>query len=219
MVNGGLVMKDFETKGHQFYETADQTVASTVNQFSCLIAQVISPVLHSVGLNEMTFEYSVRDNQGIPEHDFRTYAAAPAIVVPGNDTRSMAKAAEIELVNGIFRTIFGSKGDFHVWVDVNVTGITSVRLTLVGMGYPTPPPFEIPSVLGGLTSPLIGDEFSQRNNAQEVEQLYHVANNNATGLADSQESNQFGQYAQDWFNRQPKEMRLLPAPVFKMPSF
>lgn len=198
MVNGTLEVQQFDIERPIYYETADQTETSMTNQYSFLISSVISPIMNSVGLNEMSFEYSIMLRNGQVQDEFRTYSAAPNWPVPNNDLLSMRKAVEIELVNGIFATIFGSKGDFHVAVSANATGITTVRLSLVGQGYRHSPDFEFPSCLGGLISPLIGTSTTNAHNASQIEDLYsHATGINTSGFND--DDNSFMNHASSMF--------------------
>ena len=175
MVNGDLQVVPFDLERPIYYETADQMETSVTNQYSFLIASVVVPILNSAGLNAMTFEYQIAQINGQIQEDFRTNGAEPNWPVPQNDLLSMAKAVEVELVSGILSTIFHSKGDFHVVVSANVTGMTIVRLSLVGQGYKNQVDFELPSCMGGLISPLIGDSSSNANNSEAIEVLYNVA--------------------------------------------
>jgi hypothetical protein len=174
MVNGDLDVLPINIETPMFYETADHGESSIVNQFSFLITSVIGPILNSAGLNEMTFEYSIANFQGSIQEDFTTYSAAPCYPVPNQNLVSMTKAVEIELTRGIFATIFASTRDFHVAVNANATGMTTVRLSLIAMGLKNYVDFEFPSCLGGLVSPLLGDMASNVHNAHEIESLCGV---------------------------------------------
>jgi hypothetical protein len=175
MVNGDLDVIDFDNPAPIYYETADQMETSMTNQYSFLIASVISPVMNSAGLNEIQFEYQIARMRGMVQDDFRVYSAAANWPVPQGDLMAMTKAVEVELTNGIFRTIFDSKGDFHVIVSANATGMTTIRLSLVGQGYKNPVDFEFPSCMGGLVTPLLGDASVNTTNSEAVEGLYNVA--------------------------------------------
>ena len=174
-VGGQLQVIDFDLERPMYYETADQMEASVTNQYSFLIAAVIVPILSSAGLNAMNFEYQIARRSGQIQEDFRTNSAEPNWPVPQSDLLSMAKAVEMELINGIFATIFHSKGDFHVAVNANATGMTVIRLSLVGQGYVNRVDFELPSCMGGMISPLIGDARDNATNSEAIETLYNVA--------------------------------------------
>lgn len=197
MVSGELDVVDFDLERPQYYETADQLETSVTNQYSFLIASVISPIMNSAGLNEMQFEFQIARRNGQVHESFRTYSAAPNWPVPQHDLMSMAKAVEIELSRGIFATIFESKGDFHVTVSANATGMTVVRLSLVGQGYRNPVDFELPSCMGGLITPLLGDSASNATNSEAIETLYNVATGSASiGRSFNQDDRDFMNYAQ-----------------------
>lgn len=174
-VNGDLDVFDVEDERPQYYETADQHEMSVTNQYSFLIASVISPILNSAGLNMMSFEYSVARVNGLVQDDFTTHAAEPNWPIPPFEVVGKTRAVQTELIQGIFSTIFGSKGDFHVAVQANVTGYTKVQLSLIGQGYKNNIPYEFPSCMGGLVTPIVGDSNSAVTNSAAIESLYNVA--------------------------------------------
>lgn len=175
LVSGDLDVIDFDLERPQYYETADQMEQSVTHQYSSLISSVIAPVLNSAGINALQFEFQIARMRGEVVHDFRVHSAEPVWTVPNPDLLQMVKAVETELKYGIFMTIFQTMGDFHVAVSANTTGMTVVRLSLVGQGYRNSVDFEIPTCLGGLVSPLIGDLGSNTHNSEMVEQLYGIA--------------------------------------------
>jgi hypothetical protein len=175
LVGNRLHVVPFDIARPIYYETADQMEISVTNQYSFLIASVIAPLLNAAGLASMSFMYQVATRQGQVVEDFKTNAAEPSCIIPTETTLKIVKAVEVELRNGIFSTIFGSKGDFHVLVNANTTGNTTVRLTLVGQGYRNPVNFEVPTCMGGLISPLLGDSMSHAHNSEQIEMLYNVA--------------------------------------------
>lgn len=182
MVNGELHILPIEKERPQYYETADQMEASFTNQYSSLIASVVGPVLNAAGMNAMQFTYEVvkRNNQKMD--NFQTHSAEANWPVPNQDLVGMTTAVEYELVNGILDTIFHAMGAFHVLVNANATGMTSVRLNLVDQGYRSAAAFEIPTCLGGLISPLLGDIGSNTHNSEQVENLYSTASGTNTSV-------------------------------------
>lgn len=202
-VGGRLDVIPFDIDAPMYYDSADQSESSITNQVSFLIASVISPVLASAGLNEMAFEYSIGSIHGRFDDDFTTYSAAPCYPLADTDqVARMAKAVEVELSRGIFQTIYSSFRDFHVAVDANATGVTKVRLSLIGMGYRCQQDFTFPSCLGGLVSPLLGDSVTNMNNAHEIEGLCGIALN-TTRVTDNfnQNDTDFENFALDTAGR------------------
>lgn len=179
MVNHDLDVIPLDMETPMFYETADQTEISVTNRYSFLIATVMSPILNSAGLNEYQFEYQRALIRNEVKEDFRTISAAGNWVVPNEDLAAMVRAVQTELSKGIFETIFQSAGDFHVMVSAFATGITTVRLSLVGQGYKCQVDFELPSYLGGIISPLIGTDINNADNTSSIESLYGIATGSA----------------------------------------
>ena len=139
----------------------------------------MSPILNAAGLSEIQFEYQKAFVRGEVKSNFRIISAAANWNVGDDETAQMVRAVMTELNKGVFDTIYQSKGDFHVLVSAFATGITTVRLSLVGQGYKCDIDFELPSYLGGIISPLIGTDINNTDNSQSIESLYGIATGSA----------------------------------------
>lgn len=191
---GTLVIQDVDLPRPQFYETVDQREIGTINQFSYLIATVLPPLLNNAGLNRLQFEYQITEMRGQLHWQFRPHGSETQIAgVPTQDLFQMIKAVETELVNGIFDVIYRSVGAFGVMVDCSVTGNTIVRLNLADHGnkYRNTADFVIPSSLGGLISPLFGDDLAFASNGQTVSTMIDYV----VGAGDRIQDNEFTRYA------------------------
>lgn len=175
MVDGNLEIIPITLERPMYYETADHAERSLTNQYSFFIATVISPMLSGVGLNDIDFAFDIANIRGTVETSWRIDGAGPHYPVSAEQVNDMVRAVKYELEQGVFKTIFGSVGDFSVYVRANATGMTAVRLSLVGMGYTNPVDFTFPSCMGGLVSPLLGDSVSHQYNSSAVESLFHIA--------------------------------------------
>lgn len=179
MLNGDMEVIPLDMGAPMFYETADQSEISMTNQYSFLIASVMSPILNAAGLSELQFEYQKAYFRGEDKSNYRIIGGAANWNIPNSETASMIRAVMTELDSGVFDAIYRTKGDFHVLVSAFATGITTVRLSLVGLGYKCEVDFELPSYLGGIISPLIGTDIHNTENSQSIENLY----GHATGSA------------------------------------
>lgn len=180
MVRGDLDIVCCDIDRPDYYETADQRIESMCHQYSALMAAVICPILNSAGLLEMSFQYEVMQRAGRKEDRFITRDAVPCYTIHPNEVVRMAKAVEFELVSGVLRTIFESKGDFVIAVNASTTGTTAVRLHLVGQGHHSPVDFEVPSFMGGIISPLIGGRIANAYNSEAIESLYGITSGMAS---------------------------------------
>lgn len=195
MVSGDMDVVPMNMESPLFYDTADQSESSVTNKYSFLIASVMSPILNSAGLNELQFAYQKAWVRGEVRDNFKVEGAAANWVVPQEDLNQMVRAVMTELASGIFDTIFQSMGDFHVVVNAYVTGITTVRLSLVGQGMKCHTDFELPSYLGGIISPLIGTDINNAENTQSIEGLYGVATGSSEPSYFNQDDKDFMNYA------------------------
>lgn len=175
LVNGTLQVEEIDLTRPMYYDTADQAEQSITNQFSSLISAVVIPILTGAGLDSMQFTYEITNIRGQIESDFRIANPMSNYPVGEFEMANMIRAVQYELENGIFKTIFDQFGDFAVAVNACASGMTSVRLSLVGMGINNSVDFEFPSCMGGLVSPLIGDAASQSHNSESVESLFSIA--------------------------------------------
>jgi len=180
MLNDDLDIIPIDMQAPMFYDTADQKEISVTNQYSFLISSIMSPILNAAGLSEMQFEYQKAFVRSEVKSNFRIISAAANWNVGEEETARMVRAVMTELDSGVFDTIYQSKGDFHVLVSAFATGITTVRLSLVGQGYKCDVDFELPSYLGGVISPLIGTDINNTDNSQSIESLYGIATGSAS---------------------------------------
>lgn len=198
MVEGALDVIDFDLQRPQQYETLDQMSANMTNLYSSLIASMISPLMNSAGLNEMQFEYQIANRRGQVLDDFRLFSAAANWPVPDIDLAAMVRAVQTELKMGVFDTIYRANGAFHVVVSANATGHTSVQLSLVDQGYKCHAPFEIPSFLGGLISPLLGREIDNTSNSEAIETLHNISTGSAAfGRTFNDDDRSFANYVNE----------------------
>lgn len=175
MVNGRLEVMSYGIRRPDYYETADQYETSMTNQYSHLIATVTVAIMNAASVNAMAFEYEIMHAPVTPLEKFIPYSAETAFNADTNMTLMKQKAVEVELRNTIFRTIYDSKGSFHVAVNANATGITSVSLSLIDQGIRCHAPFELPSMFGGIISPLLGDTEASTHNSEQIEGLFKIA--------------------------------------------
>lgn len=175
IVNGTLEVVDINLERPDYYETMDQMEMSMTNQYSFLISSVVIPIISGAGLDSLQFSFEMANVRGQVLTDFRIGNPMANYPVSDQAMADMIRAVQFELENGIFKTIYDAVGDFGVTVSACVTGMTSVRLNLVGMGMTNPVDFEFPSCMGGLVSPLIGSAAAQSHNSHSVESLFNVA--------------------------------------------
>ena len=196
MVNGTLEVQDFDVSRPMYYETLDQSHASVLNQYSALIAYVVGPVISGAGLDSMKISYEIANMNGMVQDSWRQNTPMSNYPVSEEQMGKMIWAVKHELENGIFRTIFDAMGAFSVMIDVCVSGMTSVRLSLVDMGIINGVDYVVPTCMGGMVSPLLGDSASLYSNNQAVETLFGIATGShvSPGNFDSDDI-AFGQYA------------------------
>ncbi len=199
MVSGDLEIIRLFIENPMYYDTVDQMERSVTNMYSSLIATVVPPVLNSAGIRSFGFEYQVKRTAMFPEENFMVHHVDMAWTVPQDQQVAKIRAIQHELSTGIFKTIFESQGDFTVLVHADVTGMTKVRLSLVGAGYKCLADFEHPSCLGGIVSPLIANSLVSTTNAEAMDNLFVHTQNSISMRRHKPEDRDFMSYAADKF--------------------
>lgn len=175
MVGGRLGVQEMGIARPLYHETTNAMEGSMANQYASMIASVIPPLLNSAGLSSMRFHYEAAHRMGGPVEQFIVDGLSSCFEAPDDTKLRLGTAVEVELRHGIFKTIWESVGDFALVADVHTTGITTVQLCLVGQGQSDWTIFEVPTCLGGLVSPLVGDLSTVTWNSNQMELLFGIA--------------------------------------------
>lgn len=206
MVNGELDIQDISLHRPLYHETMDQMETSLTTTYSSMIAAVIPPLLNAAGLNRIHFEFEIAQRFGGLHRNFLHLGAGGTYEMTPDEIRLKAKAVEIELVNGMFAMLFEAMGDFHLIVAADCTGMTQVRLSLVGQGRRAEADYEVPSCLGGMVSPLIGDLNVSTSNSHALSDLYgRVTGVTPATAGFNEEDHDFVNYAVNYENKRTDE--------------
>ena len=182
----------------EMYETADQFASNYRAQFSSLIAMVLPSMMNAIGINAIDFAYEIVRTRGTVQKQFPVFSRETTWPMQDQaQVNGMVRALQCELDEGIFRTIFETVGDFSVTVNANATGFTTVVLNLVGQGSPIDPtPFEVPSVLGGMVSPIIGSDVINNENYHKISELASLVRESNNTSSYNESDHEFAAFAQ-----------------------
>lgn len=175
MVNGTLTVVPIDMQKPMFYDTADTTESSMVNQYSSLIGTVVPQIISFAGLNSLQFRYDAMVMNGVTQDQFFIERAEGIYQMTPDEIRQRVAAVQFELSRGIFDVILRAVGAFSVLIKVDVSGMTQIRLSLIDQGKTNFADFEIPSFAGGIITPMIGDDVLMAGNSQSIETLYGIA--------------------------------------------
>lgn len=164
---------DISVEDALYYDTSDQRENSMLNQFSYLISIITPAIMNSIGLNEVSFVYAAEKRRGEFDESFRIRSSEPIYDVNDRDLKSMHQAFKSEMRDGCLRQIYGAMGDFHLVCSCDATGITTVRLNPIALGIRNDVDFEMPTLLGGNISPMIGNLVDSATNTDSLVNLWN----------------------------------------------
>lgn len=167
---------EFGLEDALLYDTADHRERSTINQYSYLIAIITPTILSSLGLNDIHFIYEVEKRRGQihPSERFRIKHIEPVYEVSNAELEDMERAFRSEMRKSCLDHIFATIGDFHLVCECDVTGFTTIRLNPVEAGMRCEVDFEIPTLLGGNISPMIGSEVDSASNTDSLVNVWQT---------------------------------------------
>lgn len=157
------------------YDVADHSEGSLINQYSYLIAIVTPTILSSLGLNKVQFTYSVeRRPGGMPDESFRIRETETVYDVSRSELEGIERAFRSEMRKSCLDHIFATIQDFHLVCTCDVTGFTTIRLNPVALGMRNDVDFEMPTLLGGNISPMIGSTVDAATNTDSLVDVWQT---------------------------------------------
>lgn len=157
------------------YDVADHGEGSLINQYSYLIAIVTPTILSSLGLNKVQFVYSVeRRPGGMPDESFRIRETETVYDVSNSELDGIERAFRSEMRKSCLDHIFATIQDFHLVCTCDVTGFTTIRLNPVALGMRNDVDFEMPTLLGGNISPMIGSTVDAATNTDSLVDVWQT---------------------------------------------
>jgi len=175
------------------YDPIDQSVVNARNIFSSMLTTVVPAMMVAFKLIEIAFYYD-------SHHDYLQLfeQSPPATIVPMSD-----EARKFQ-VNGFIRRLTTeilpllkmNHGDFRLSMNCSSGGVTHINLNFLDDSTSTNEVFEVPTIYGGLNSPLVGTTPVFERNARELHGLI-------TSLTDSHTDSQppLGVYDNDRFSQ------------------
>ncbi len=159
-----------ELQRQQQYDPIDQTVATNRNVFASMLAAVVPALMAEVLLVDFSFAYnSHAETLGMSPWQILRYATTS----PLGEAEAQRKVSAMmhRLSYEIFPIIKKQAGDFDLTMDAAVGSISRITLNFMANASQTPEVFEIPTILGGMNSPMIGTPSDARSNGAELSSL------------------------------------------------
>jgi hypothetical protein len=156
------------------YCPTDQSIISVRNIYSSLILSVVPTVLSNAVLQAIAFSYDSRPTQFDQYGEFQIHAVSSAVDMTDYDLQKHTMACLHELKLGIFRHIRHSCGDFSVHVNGDCTASSQCVLNFYSDSYVMSEPFEVPTVFGGMVTPLIAGGMTTQQNAHALADVANI---------------------------------------------
>lgn len=150
------------------YAQKDQAAPTASNVFSSLLSSIVPPILTDLILAELTFSYN-------------SYADAPTIHSYATLT-PMAPQDAVERVHSalhrlraeVFPILRAQRGEFDLNMSCDTSNATRVVLNFMDDTIRHADAFEVPTMLGGLNSPMIASADVATTNSGELGRLLNI---------------------------------------------
>ena len=150
------------------YSPMEQYVTSAQTIFSTMLTSTVPPLLADFALAEISFRYdSYNDtfemNEGIQ----------PAPLSPMHDNEIIARVRGFRhrMLTEILPIPKITRGDYVLYMTCTCFGVTTININFLDDNIHSPELFEVPTIMGGFNSSMIGDDVTFANNAREVSML------------------------------------------------
>lgn len=147
---------------NQPYDVQDQSSGSAKNAFSSMLAAVMPVIMTDYTLAQISFRYvSYLD-------EFQIYGVSPMTPMPDYMTKQRVNNFIFRMRKEIFPILKLQHGDFDLNINCDSTSVTHINLNFEADNIKTKEIFEVPTILGGFNSPLIGSSDMADYNAKEL---------------------------------------------------
>lgn len=151
------------------YNPSDQTTISLKNAFSAMLSSIIPPIMTEHLLVTVSFEYNSHTNQ-LKLFDGKDSIATICPMHPEH-TRQQVVGFIHRLKNDVFPIIRSNNGEFILNMFCSRGSVTYLNLNFMDEIAVNSDVFEVPTILGGLTSNMVGTTSLFTRNATELSHL------------------------------------------------
>lgn len=160
------------------FSPADQSQRSPSVVFCSLLSSAIPPLLMKAQILHFAFQYETRSYDTNQPDVWVIHSVQSAVPMPEDLLRRNVDAVMYELRTGLFRMMLESRGDFAVHGSFGVANVTHCYVNFYADNERMLSPYEVPSILGGLTSSLIADRSTTFQNTSQYAQLLNAMTGN-----------------------------------------
>jgi len=166
----------FEQPKAAMYSPVDQTVACGSTIFSSLLSTTIPPIMVNCGLAQIAFSYdSYAQANGLKGVD--PQYVAPIIEMPHDEKVARTLSFFSYLERDIFPILINQRGQFSLTANCSVGGVSQITLNFYDDTIRVEDAYEVPNLLGGMNSALVGDRTTMEYNSLQLNGLVgHLVN-------------------------------------------
>lgn len=154
---GVTVLPPSQGDSAQYYNPVDQRLNSESNRWSSFLAATIPSVMSMFGILSLSFQYDSHHDRMSHGQGFKIQECFPLTPMPNELAVTKAMAACDVLRRDIFSVLTDAQGDFTVTAAVVIGDVSRILLHFWCDTQHTACPFEVPTIMGGLTNPLIAN--------------------------------------------------------------
>ena len=147
------------------YTPLDQTVTSARTIFSSMMTSVVPAIMAEFMILEIAFDYDSYTGQ------FKLFDETPFAMVidmPEMMKRKYVEGFIYKLVNEVLPGPVANHGHFVLQMQCSCGGVSHININFLDDYTRTSEVFEVPTILGGLNSPLVGNDEAFRHNAGQL---------------------------------------------------
>lgn len=156
---------------HTLHGAQDQSIISVANQYNSLLTMVVPMILGAAGLSHLMFSYDSYGDGFEPK--FTSWAVGSAVPMTEQEKLDRVAAVMHELKNGVFAQML-KRDHFTLHMNADTATMTQVTLNFACDNHKVVEPFEVPSVMGGLLTPLVADADVFARNGHELHNLVNI---------------------------------------------
>lgn len=153
------------------FSPADQSRRHASTVFCALLSSAIPPLLMQAQILHLAFQYESRSYDRNQPQVWTIYSVQAAVPMPDEILHRKVQAVMQELEQGLFRGMVQQRGDFAVHGSFGVANVTHCYVNFHCDTERMVDPYEVPSVLGGLTTSLVADSNTTFQNSAQYAQL------------------------------------------------
>jgi len=149
----------------------DQSTRSANAVFASLLCSAIPPLLMQAQILHFAFQYQTRNYQNNHPDNWAIHSVQTAIPMDGATQQYKVQAVMHLLMQGLFRMMKETRGDFEVAGTFGVANVSHCYINFYCDNNQMVDPYEVPTIFGGMTSTLIADHNTTMHNTQQYSKL------------------------------------------------